>query len=184
MTDMDRATIQVASALLDEAQRQQAAVADLIKRLDRAVAGIEKSKEQLPTALANQVNAKLAEAARQAAVAIASNWTEANTHAQRATQAYRREATWAPRKIMAINLAAILLGVAAMVAVAWRFMPNEDYLAQLRADQAGLEENVRRLEGLGGRAQVAPCRDAKGKMQVCVRVQEAPMFKEGYRIIR
>lgn len=184
MTDMDRTTVQVASALLDEAERQQAVVAELIKRLDRAVTGLEKSKEQLPAALAHQVNAKLSEAARQAAAEIASNWTEANTHAQRATQAYRDEASWAPRKIMLINLAAIVLGVLAMVAVAWCFLPDEGRLLQLRAEQAQLEENIRLLEARGGKAQVRSCLDTKGKAHVCVRVQDSPTYGDGFRIVR
>jgi hypothetical protein len=184
MSDMDQAYARMASALFDETKRQQGEVATLIRRLGAAVGALEKSTAELPATVAHQVKGELSAAARHAATEIASNWTEANKHAELATKAYRQETIWGPRRIMLINLVAIVVGVAAMLIVARFLVPDEKYLAQLRAEQAQLEENIRRLDARGAKGHFSTCKDAKGKIRTCVQIDESQRFEDGYWIIR
>lgn len=85
----------IVSALFDEIKRQQAEVANLIKRLESSVAAVEDTGRRLPKTIGAAAEARMETAARQAFTAIASNWTEAKAHAERAAAMYRREASCA-----------------------------------------------------------------------------------------
>jgi hypothetical protein len=184
MKEMDQAYARVASALFDETKRQQGDVTQLIRRLNAAVVALETSTAAMPATLAEEVKSTLSEAARTAASEMTRSWTEANRHAELATKAYRRETTRGPRKLMLINFVSIIVGVAASLTVAWFFVPDEKYVAQLRAEQAQLEQNIRNLEASGARAQFRSCQVSKRKTRICVQVDESLVYGDGYRLLR
>jgi hypothetical protein len=184
MTEMNRAYAQAASALLDEAQRQQQEVSHLLGRLNTAVTSLERTEVSLPATLSVKVDDALALAATRAASEIAKNWTAANTHADMATKVYQQAATWAPWRVTLLCLFALFSGIGAMLLTAWLVLPNPEQLAQLRMQEAEMTERIRVLQARGGATPLVRCFDQHRKERMCVLVDESASVLKGYRVIK
>lgn len=150
----------------------------------QASTALQQSSTKLPAEMARHLDQQLPAAAAQAARMIASQWTEANTHAERATKAYQ-EATANARKVVYGGAAVMLtiLTIAVLVLTKW-ILPNSDELTRLREEKTQLQMTIDQLTRNGARANVQPCTDRSGRDRLCVRVDESVKIGSGLRVIK
>lgn len=138
----------------------------------------------LPAAVSAKVDATMPKIAGDAAKMIASEWTDANEHAEKATEAYR-EATADARKAV-FTWAGTLFGALALVILILVFwiLPNSKELAGMQAEKAQLEFTLGQLTKQGARANVVPCLDANGHDRLCVQIDESARVPKGLQVIK
>ncbi|THC40640.1 hypothetical protein [Massilia sp. Mn16-1_5] len=154
-------------------------------KVSQAAATLELSCERLPEAIALRLDEKLPDAAAKAATAIASRWTNANAHADRAAKAYEEATKLARQNIYGgalIVIAAFATGVAAL---AFWILPNHDQIVAMRMEKAQLEATLSKLTYDGARANVQPCVDSAGAARLCIRIDESAKIQgRGLKVIK
>lgn len=96
-----------------------------------------------------------------------------STSAAEVLRALRRAAGWSIARSSIVSTLACCIAVLALAA--W-LLPSRAEMAALRARRDALDEQITRLEQLGGRIELRRCGDAQ---RLCVRVERnAPIFGE------
>ncbi|TCS37913.1 hypothetical protein EDC30_103205 [Paucimonas lemoignei] len=174
-----------AAAVFEKTAEHQREVEAVLTALASAITQFKARSEALPAQVHREVERNLSEAARKAAAEIAASWNDANTHAEKATEAYKKAAIWAPWKIAAIAMLSTLFGIAGMVIVARSTFPDAQAIAALRIEEANLRAQIQQLTARGGYATLASCQDSNGRQRLCVQIDEsAKTSAKGYRIVK
>jgi hypothetical protein len=182
MNDWDK--LKAAHTLLDVVGHQQQQIDSLLGDLKQVAARYEASLGRLPVQIQAGVDAALPMAAENAAKRIASAWTEANSHADRATLAYLRAEKIAPRLLFGAICIGMLVFAIGIVYIEKWVLPDLDTLIAWRSEVAMAQQTVVMLEDRGSRAQVAKCHDQSGGEHLCVRVDvNRRTDLSGFRII-
>lgn len=177
--------LQAAIALFEESERQHKRNSELLNRLNNAAARYEAAAALMPAQIAKQLNEVLADAASNAAKQIASKWTAANEHADRASVAYAKAAHMAPWHVFLLAALGMVVASGAMIFIAFRIVPNPDTVIAWRMEEANLRARVDLLEKRGGNTRLAYCNDSRGRQHLCIAVDETMKTNlNGYRIIR
>lgn len=146
-------------------------------QLSRTAEEFRHTTLRLPAEIARSLESKLPRAAQEAAEMIASKWTDANVHADRAAAAYQTATQQARRAIY--GGAAILLGVfaAVLLIVGLWILPKFDEVAALRVEKANLEEKINLLTKNGARANLVRCSDSQ-RERLCVWIDDTVKFQD------
>lgn len=157
----------------------------LQQQLSVAANALKNTSYKLPDELARSIENKLPDAAEKAAAMIASRWTEANTHAERATAAYKDATDHARRNIYGAAAALIAVFAFALILMGLWIFPSFDELASMREEKARLHATITQLKDGGGLANVQSCQDSTRRTRLCVRVDEtAKVSDKRWRVIR
>lgn len=177
--------LRAAITLFETSERQQQRTEELLAKVQLATERLNIVTRGLPQQLTNEMGAVLSTAAINAAGQIASNWTEANEHAERASAAYQSAARWAPARVFMLAFACFALGVGGMIAVGCWVLPKGEAIAAWRSEEAALKANVDVLRQQGGRVNLVECKDSQSVRRLCVQVDEtAKTNLRGYRVVR
>jgi hypothetical protein len=146
-------------------------------QLGKAADALKVNAQHLPELIARRLEEQLPHAASKAASMISANWTDANMHADRAAKAYQ-EAAQNARKIIYSGAFFVLgLFVLAMLVMAFWLRPKFETLAQLRVQEEQLQARIELLTKQGGRANLSRCEDSKGRVRLCIKVDESAHLK-------
>ncbi|RJF97154.1 hypothetical protein D3871_00350 [Noviherbaspirillum saxi] len=174
-----------AAAVFEASAQQQRETKATLDALKDAAAKFETKAGALPREIFAQVDRALPDAAHKAAGQIASNWTEANLHAERAAEVYKNAVRWAPWRIGGMAVLSTFCGVLGIVIAAKFVQPNEDVVAALRREEADLRAKIQQLSTKGGYSTVVGCYDSNNRNRLCVLVDESAKIPvKGYRVIK
>lgn len=177
--------VKAAAAVFEAAAQQQRETKVTLDALKAAVVQFETKAGALSSQVLQEVDRALPVAAHKAAGEIANNWTDANTHAERAAEVYKNALRWAPWRIAGMALLCTLCGVAGMIITARSVLPREDVVAALRREEVDLRANIQHLSAKGGYSTVVGCYDANNRKRLCVLVDESVKVPvKGYRVIK
>ena len=144
-------------ALINEAERQQAAVSSLLKETrGAAIATVEaartskQSAETLPARIAGSLDQAFEQAAMQAADQLTNKFVDADKQALIAAERYEKAASSLGWRMILAACAFCALILALLTFLLMRSIPSYE---EIRA----LQETVATLEQRGGRAQGASC---------------------------
>lgn len=142
------------------------------EQVSTASTALRNASNRLPDELKQALQKALPSAAENAAKMIASQWTQANTHAERATAAYK-DATAQARKIILTSTMFIFgILIIGLITFGISIFKRIDELASLQSDKDRLEAIVQQLTLRGGYANVKQCYDTAQRPRLCVRVDE------------
>ena len=176
--------LQAAYSLYEAAKRQQTQTDALLGELRQLVRSYQQTLTLLPAQIEQGVNRALPDAAETAARRIASNWTDANHHAEAAARAYEKAKRAAPWLIFGSIGAGLLFVGALGTFIALKLLPSADRIAELRVEEQKLRATIAALEKKGGRTPLAYCDDQKGNRHLCVRVdQNNKSVSPSYQIV-
>lgn len=174
-----------AAAVFEESARQQRATKEVLTAISATIRHFQAQTDALPHQVLKSVDQALPAAAGKAASSIASKWTDANKHADKATKAYQEALRWSPWKIAGMAMFCTLCGIFGMVVTARSVLPQADVVAALRIEEANLRQKIQQLTGNGGFANVVICYDTRNRKRLCVQIDEsARVPNKGYRVIK
>jgi hypothetical protein len=157
---------------------------DLYAQIAAAAEALKVTSQRLPSVMARDLEEKLPQAADKAALTIASRWTEANKHAERATEAYKKATDLARKAIYGGAAIMLMIMAAGIIFLGKWVLPSLDQLAQKRLEIAQMEQTINQLTKKGGRANVIPCSDIQGHPRLCVQVDDSvKTATRGLRVI-
>jgi hypothetical protein len=153
-------------------------------QLFAAASALKKNATDLPDAMARHLDTQLPDAASKAAKMIASKWTEANLHADQATRAYRQATADARQLVFGATIAICCIVACALVALALWILPSWEEVARMQQQKAELEATIKLLNKQGGQANVYSWTDNRGRVRLCIRVDESVKPPQGMRVIK
>lgn len=177
--------LQAAIALFEESQRQQRRNAQVLEQLERCVHEYAALTHAIPVTVSAKLNEVLPNAASVAAAQIAANWTDANKHADRATQAYEKAIRLSPLISFGLAALAILIVAGTTTFVVSRYVPDGTTITMLRMEEAELRTKIAVYKKFDSLVQPEECTDTRGRPHICIAINDKiKLNKKGYRAIR
>lgn len=104
--------------------------------------------------------------------------------AAEATRDFERIRRWLKWQAWAFAVGLFALMFAALVLAPRLMVPSADELQSLRAERDALLQNNERLRQAGVSALLAQCKDERGRLRPCVKVDDRQVFEGGYRVLK